>query len=339
MQEDGLILENVLSVVWLESNKMKVFIPNSSIYINIAVSRLMYRQQQGNMNRMTKVRTIVSCFENVKERTLHTYVGKGFDSKVICSAKVLAFFNKNVKKISEEPLILVLKDRATGEVHGQVETTLSKLNSITVKSSDDKKPLDIKKIVTNREELLEKAALPVEMTIETIEDIGKRVCEVFATGAVSIIGACEKCGVDYFQWSNWLQKSTYLQGIHQQAMSIALTLNQSRHLSMLDNQISKLLDRGYYEEETFSFKAVIVAGQIEPTYTPVGKTIKRRDLSLGEMRELKRMLIDTMIGGLQSKDEFASMTDEELVHYINKSSNQKFNILGDESGVENIPQE
>lgn len=307
-------LQDVFSVAWLEQHDCILSIPFASVYVNIAVVRLMHKQLSA-INKIAKVKKILAVYANVKERTIHTYANNQFEHSRILSEKLKAQYKKNIVQINTNELRVVVKDRA-GQVKYEYRTTLEKISGLTIREVKQDEGLKFNKVLKRREELLEKLEPQVPIELQTIEDIAQKICYDYAAGVLTIVECCARYGINYITWAEWIQKSPYIQGIFSQAVQIANVLNQSKQLSMADNQIAKLLNKGYYEQEVTQMKLVTLPGRTTPEWQEVSKTKTKRDLTLNELSTLKSMLYTNYITGTNPEQEFSDKSEEEIIEFL-----------------------
>lgn len=328
--------EKILSMQWLTANNIALDIISVEIpkrYPLFFLCRALYRQIQHGKKTVIADQ-VAKAMIDLSKRSIINYADQAFVFKKVF-AKAYREYNARKEEFENTPFRLIGKSTDSGNQIFDFTVTISELQTLKFSKSQTAQPmhLNVKRVMNIRKEQIESAEREKESTpdrIENIEEVALKICEDYAAGIYTITECCDTYGINYLIWVEWIQKNMYIRTVYEEATQIAAMLNQSRQLTMLDNIILGLLSKGVYEEKVIQYDKVFAPGSLEPQFVEKGYTIRKRDLSIGELSALKIMLSRNLIKLPQGQaEDFGGMSEAELVQYI--SSNGMEIVLNPET--------
>lgn len=319
-------LNEILSIQWLIKNnaKLKVDSDRKPPSYYIFIGRILNRQLL-DKDRHQRVQIFLQIMPDISRRTIYNWIACDF--RIEDAYKSADKYYKEIDTIKSQEFILKAID-VNGEDISSLTVSIFDIEGIKV-DVKQKPTIKVEKVLENREKKLNTVEPIPPDKIETLEEIGLAICEMFATGLSSIQDCCEKNNLNYLQFMELIQKSEYVRNLWDQSNMLANSFNNSRHQSMVNNTLSHILSKGYIEEVTYSYDKVIVPGSLEPIYVEKKKIVKHRNITPQELVSIKLMLNAQPFLDSNTADEFSRMTQEELVNFIkNKSGNINLRIEG-----------
>lgn len=314
--------KNIFNLDWVLENNVQLDVENLQekhrVYW-VVECFLSQRELETKKDKFDLLKKVVK----VSQGTLYNWSRKKWNIANIYKQSVHRYYNGLPGSNTEKFRIHIIKD---GKKVKTISVTPPEVFKYTRKTKNKIEVLDVKEIVSKRKEILENKTLE-KRVFENEEEKEKLVlalCKEFATGTLTITESCAKHGIHYLQFVEMLVESDYLKQIYDEAVVINNTVQSSRQLTVADQRIIETLVSGKYQTIKVTQKRELdPVGKKDYIWVDHTRTITTRPLSLAEILTLKVAIGRAhQLGTILNPNEFAEMSDAELLSYINKNNSQ-----------------
>ena len=330
------IFAEKININWLLQNDAKITLKDTkkSTMELFFVAQKIKSQLPKNAATGSVVSTLQKFITNGSRRTFYNWASSNFDFLRIFPRTGKAFMDR-MPASGDVNFTLQLLSQATNKVLYEEQTTINKILNAKVGVEADKPLINVQVAIAQHEEM--KAQVGTQAVF--LPDGEQRVlavCQLFATGMLTVMECCERNQISYDYFINTINQSEHCAKSYEQAIRIANLLNNGRQISLLDSALIQLLTERKHTTETIFYEKITIPGQIVPVWREKKKSISKRDLYPGELITIKALLLKNLhsITAAAGGDEFTNMTEEELANYILEQDNIK-NIITEKVNRQN----
>lgn len=317
-------LTDILKVDWLIDNKKKlnVVVGYGENYKILWVAKSILSQKP-NYNKKQKIKLLQNTMV-VSIATIYNWLNNDLDVRVIYKKTINNYYED--PKANKIPFTIQLVERdRTKDVVKTFETTPPVIfkRTVTKKKPKNKNILSAVEVAAERKKKIYKFRNEQKRIFENDDDKEKAImslCKDFATGTVTIVEACAAQNIPYLQFIEILTEDERAKQMYDEAVLINNTIQSTRQLTLVDQRIIELLVSGQYESIKITQKKQTNEKTKVSVWVDVTRTITKRNLTIAEIMTLKVALMKAhQLGATMAPDEFAGMSDKDLLDYINKN--------------------
>lgn len=286
-------------------------------------------QKEGVKSDRAAYKRIIEVTSGISDVTLRRYKSSGFknvvDSKLKDKGFLISVINKSSKKVIHTFACTVGKliEFNLGNVPGAVTPLLDQNKVLAIRNQD----------------LLDQEG--EEVSFDKIHEKARDIATKYAGGLFNIKEACTLCNVRYLDWLRWCISDEYVRQLYKEAHFSALFLNQSRQLTLIDNHLIILLQRGYTETVSTVYEKITTPAAPEGIMVPKAEKRIRKDLALTDLARAKAIILHQNdiddAGG--SDDKFEKMSLEELDSWLKNNDVKLRKVAKGRKDLDDDPEE
>lgn len=167
--------------------------------------------------------------------------------------------------------------------------------------------------VQERRRKLEEEMVPVEVLSEDEKiEIARQIMLEYATGLVDLTEACIRYNVRKNQFMLWLFQSPIIRTMFDEAKLILSVVHTADITRRVDELILERVTNGFSTNKRVTY-SYIKGPKNKMIATESGKTEERREITLGELSQLRKILQESSSLNLGvAADEFEGLSDKEI---------------------------
>lgn len=318
-------IAKILSLGWLTEEDFKLVLPTGNKYVvhRARVFRRIYEQMDKGVSNNSASKHLAEYTTGSNWLSITKIIKATFNPANLLTGKYLSSYKKNRKELNEERFVIKVIRRDTGKEIGYVDTCIDEVDTAGLVAS--KKPvIDLSVVVEKRKRIQEKKEVTHELVVlddSGTESLAVQICTDFATGLITINECCDRYGITYLYWAELCQRSEYIRGMYEKAITISHFFNNSRQLTMVENIIVEMLATRKHKTVKRRYEWIHIPGKLERVRVQKGvEEETERDFTISELAGLQALLLRGAQLNPGVQDEFANMTDEEIMDFIKKST-------------------
>jgi hypothetical protein len=303
------ITKQDFSVDWLLASKFYVDLPPGMIS-RILVLGYLYRSiKSGN-----SIGILQEITKGISQTQLYAYRKNNFS---VSGGKI------NQLKLLENTLLkLNIKDRQTDRSTGHTLTILHR----ELMEESESRTISIQKAKEIRENLIKEEEQKTRKfnSVNEIEEVALNICQMFASGLISIYESCSRYGVSYLEFFKWVIGMETVREMYEDAVRVAKFVTESQIYTVTANMVLERLKAGYTSSTDIVWDAIWVMGK--KVFVEKAKRTNTREITISELiRVIVTLKNESGIPAIDG-DDFSAMSDNELFDHIKEMStriNQK----------------
>jgi len=309
-----------LRIDWLTTNGYYIELP-AGLVSRILMLGFLYRQiKEGN-----GIAILQQITKGISQTQLYSYKRGNWS---VPGNK----YNK-LKLLENEILHLNIKDRKTDKLTGYTLTLVHK----ELMAEPESKTISVQRAVEIREELVneEEKKRRTFSSVNEIEEVALNICQMFASGRITIYEACARFDVSYLDFFKWVIGMDPVKQMYEDSVAVAKFVTESQIYTVSANMILERLKIGYTTVTDIVYDTLWVNGQKE--FTEKAKRTTTREISLSEMIRVISLLKNVTGAPSIDQDDFSDMSDDDLFNYIKEVRARVGTKRSKESDQEELP--
>lgn len=287
------------SIDWLVANKFYVDLPKDPVSRIIILGFLYRGIKEGN-----PITVVQHITKGVSPSQLYQYRRNNW---TVCGSKL----NK-LKLVENTVLTLAIRDCRTDRPTGYRLSVLLReiMQQSEPRTISVEKAIDIREALTREEESKQRTFT----SITEIEEVALNICQMFASGRLTIYEVCARHQVSYLDFFKWVIGMESVRLMYEDAVKVSKFVSESQIYTVAINMVLEKLKAGYTSATDIVYDAIWVNGI--KRFVEKAKRTTTRDINISELiRVLMVLKSETGVPAMEN-DDFAGMSDQELFDYI-----------------------